>query len=311
MRTLVETLTTGMRARRIALGAVAAAVILAFGVTMAHAQGVPGISPNKCLSGKAKCVNEKVAGLLKCRWKCQKSPTSCGTAQTACENKVMAKFNGDGIDPATSCFGKLEAKDDGVTPEKICTTTGDLAAMEAKADAMVAGIVATLESGRFVDNGHGTVTDNWTGLQWEKKTTAAGSGQNFADPHDVNNRYSWSSGGSDPDGTVFTDFLGELNNGCESADGITVTGGFAEHCDWRLPTIAELQTILLAPYPCGTSPCIDTTVFGPTVASGYWSSTIFVSNPSYAWGVCFGSGYVFDDGGKSSTDYIRAVRGGS
>jgi hypothetical protein len=44
---------------------------------------------------------------------------------------------------------------------------------------------------RFVDNGDGTVTDNQTGLQWEKKTTAVGSVANLADPHDVDNAYTW------------------------------------------------------------------------------------------------------------------------
>ena len=43
----------------------------------------------------------------------------------------------------------------------------------------------------FVDNGDGTVTDQQTGLQWEKKTTAVGSGANAADLHDVDNRYTW------------------------------------------------------------------------------------------------------------------------
>src|SRR6059036_1572800 len=37
---------------------------------------------------------------------------------------------------------------------------------------------------RFVDNGDGTVTDNQTGLQWEKKDGADGV-ENYADPHDV------------------------------------------------------------------------------------------------------------------------------
>jgi len=90
--------------RRIALGAAAIAVVLAFGLTTAHAQ-------NKCLAGKTKCVNKKVAGLLKCQEKCQKDPLKCGGEETACEDKVLVKFNG-ASDPE-SCFGKLEAKNDG------------------------------------------------------------------------------------------------------------------------------------------------------------------------------------------------------
>jgi len=69
-------------------------------------------------------------------------------------------------------------------------------------------------------------------------------------------------------------FLGTLNNGT-STDGTTSNGCFAGHCDWRLPTIVELQTLLLQPYPCRTSPCIDQAVFAPTVALGYSSATTY------------------------------------
>src|SRR5439155_128123 len=69
---------------------------------------------------------------------------------------------------------------------------------------------------RFVDNMDGTVTDNETGLQWEQKD-GAGGGANFADPHDVDNTYTWSSSGTAADGTAFTDFLSRLN-ACTSSD---------------------------------------------------------------------------------------------
>ena len=75
----------------------------------------------------------------------------------------------------------------------------------------------------YTDNDDGTITDNNTGLMWEKKDSLGGG----ADPdnaHDADNTYSWSSSGTDPDGTAFTDFLGELN-GCESSDGNAITGG--------------------------------------------------------------------------------------
>src|SRR5207249_1065782 len=46
-------------------------------------------------------------------------------------------------------------------------------------------------SGCFCDLGNGTIKDTCTGRQWEKKTTAVGSGVNPADLHDVDNRYTW------------------------------------------------------------------------------------------------------------------------
>ena len=71
---------------------------------------------------------------------------------------------------------------------------------------------------RYVDNGDGTVTDHYTGLQWEKKD-GAGGGANLANPHDVDNRYTWSGSGTAADGTAYTDFLSQLNT-CTSPDGV-------------------------------------------------------------------------------------------
>src|SRR5437762_3089789 len=158
----------------------------------------------------------------------------------------------------------------------------------------------------YVDNGDGTVTDNQTGLMWEKKTGTVGT-PNPSDVHDVNNSYTWSgvSPYQNPDGTLFTTFLATLNLDASGAGSSTC---FANHCDWRIPNIVELQGILLAPFPCGTSPCIDSTL-GPTQASNYWSSSSLAGHPSEAWFVYFGIGLVSLDG-KTGGLHARAVRGG-
>jgi hypothetical protein len=164
---------------------------------------------------------------------------------------------------------------------------------------------------RFVDNGDGTVTDHQTDLIWEKKVAGTSC------LHCVNDSYTWSSSGTAPDGTAFTGFLDTLNGGatgvgnCVSADGNNVTGGFNGHCDWRLPSVAELNSIVdSSAAGCGSgSPCIDP-IFGPTQAYLYWSSTTTSGDPNGAWDVAFGSQDASLDG-KTIGYFVRAVRGGS
>lgn len=91
---------------------------------------------------------------------------------------------------------------------------------------------------------------------------------------------------------------------------------FAGHSDWRLPSEGgqnspstgtnELETILLAPYLCGMSPCINA-IFGPTVSSLYWSATTHSPYPGYAWYVAFSNG-AGDTIGTAYAFYVRAVR---
>lgn len=171
--------------------------------------------------------------------------------------------------------------------------SGTLAKLNAQA------AIASIEC-RYHDNNDGTVTDLDTGLQWEQKT-------NDATVHDASNSYSWSSSGTDADGTLFTAFLAGFNV-CQSEDGDAVTGGFAGHCDWRLPSVVELRTIQL-PFPCGAGPCINP-VFGPTAPDIYWSATSDATNTVAAWTSHFynvnTSFVVF----KNLTFFARAVRGG-
>ncbi len=173
---------------------------------------------------------------------------------------------------------------------------------------IVVGIASNVAAGakRFVDNGDGTITDNHTGLMWEKKTGTVGRGGDYDHPRNVNNLYTWTAttGGTAADGTLFTDFLAKMNCTVSATGGCPVGGRYR---DWRIPTIAELKTIL----NCSFAPCIDP-IFGPTgEAIVYWSSSSYAFAPNYyAFGVVFHDGYV-GAGDKRNSVYARAVRGGS
>jgi uncharacterized protein DUF1566 len=170
---------------------------------------------------------------------------------------------------------------------------------------------------RYKDRLDGTFTDENTGLQWEKKTGTLGT-PNPYEPHDVNTTYSWSASGTDPDGTLFTDFLNTLNNTCnlDLATACTTNKqcansgkgkcGFAGHRDWRIPNVKELQSIVdYSKFNPSTS------VPGVTAPHSYWSSTSnadTVDFPGDVWVVPFDlGGAVF--GGKPFGNYARAVRG--
>jgi hypothetical protein len=141
---------------------------------------------------------------------------------------------------------------------------------------------------QYEDTGLGTVIDHVTGLEWEQKAL-----------DNVNITYGWEDAFAYVHGS-------SSSSGTPPSGGVQGLGGQA---DWRLPSHTELQTILLEPYPCGTNPCIDVSVFGPTASSSYWSATTGASFPLIAWFVNFDSGFVNIDG-KAGGRHVRAVRGG-
>lgn len=145
-----------------------------------------------------------------------------------------------------------------------------------------------------------TIIDNETGLEWEKKTTEPGSGVNLSDPHDVDNRYQWCAGISPTctnpnnpfDGGAAMDFLAVLNGGGTSSC-------YAGHCDWRLPTVEELDSL---PRPVGAE-------FQPDAAAPYWTSSTVANWSPNAWYVQ-SSVLDTDSNPKTTLFNVRAVRGG-
>jgi len=200
--------------------------------------------------------------------------------------------------------------------------TPDLPKCQTKFDAKVTATTAKATAAgvpcRYADNGDGTVIDYDTGLQWEKKTPGKCSATPqlclvdtdcpvgtcvAADPHYVNDAYSWN------DALIFV-------NG--TSDGSPVAGpfvGFAGHSDWRLPSLDELRGVVdLNAAGCDTgSPCIDP-IFGPAPGTNggfppfqYWSATTQVSNPPIARLVNFYDGSV-GTFPKGMDARVRAVR---
>lgn len=145
-----------------------------------------------------------------------------------------------------------------------------------------------LQKGRarsYTDNGDGTIIDDSTGLVWEKLT-------NDATIHNVNDVYSWAE--------AFLVKIATLNTApC-----------FANHCDWRLPNLNELQS--LADYG-RVGPAINLRFNAGgsfTESAAYWSSTSYQDSPNSAWYVFFHDGVV-DLSSKNNFGHVRAVRGGS
>jgi len=142
------------------------------------------------------------------------------------------------------------------------------------------------QSTTFVDNGDQTISDQKTGLMWQK----CSQGQSGSD----------CSGGS-ATAPAWTDALSY----CETQIG--TSGTFAGYSDWRVPNRNELQSIV--DDTKGIAPMIDTTKFPGTLSFGYWASTSYALDPTLAWYVHFNTGYVSRYFKTTSGSYwVRCVR---
>jgi hypothetical protein len=183
--------------------------------------------------------------------------------------------------------------------------TGQTTAYTANKNDGIPGAVAVPDDGTvragaplsFTDNGNGTITDNNTGLVWEKKSD---DGSRL---HDKDNIYWWS--GNSVQETIW-DWLEDVN-----------AQAFGGYQDWRVPNARELLSIADLQYQWAVPAAFNTNcVPGATVLTGsctlqvsYWTSTTRASSGFSAWSVT-NYGSVYPDF-KSSTARARAVRGGT
>ncbi len=145
----------------------------------------------------------------------------------------------------------------------------------------------------FTDNGDGTITDNATGLMWEKLSNDGGY-------HDRDTLFSWANA------VEKAKFLNDIE--------------FAGHDDWRLPNQFELFSLVHlgtgtpandplfhtpCPPGCTVLDCSCTATTDPV----YWSSTTYLNGTSGtgAWAVQFDGGFTVAVD-KTFGIYARVVR---
>jgi len=138
-----------------------------------------------------------------------------------------------------------------------------------------------LSQPNYTDNGDGTITDNRTGLMWEK----CSRGQTYFNGTCV--------------GTA--SFMN-----WETAISTCETLNFAGYDDWRLPNIRELFSIV---YFNRYSPAINIIYFPNTNSAYYWTSTTYLNDTASAIDLYFKMGVTGYCAKISCLQNVRCVRG--
>ncbi|MEY2664795.1 MAG: hypothetical protein RIT04_603, partial [Candidatus Parcubacteria bacterium] len=135
----------------------------------------------------------------------------------------------------------------------------------------------------YTDNGNGTVSDNSTGLMWQKCQVGK-------------------SDSNCSTGIPTTVSLATATSTCESLS----LGGYS---DWRVPNRFELETLLTLE---NENPSINRTYFPNTSSAAGWlhmTSSVYAFDPSKVWAVNFSNGTVSGETRNSAVYCLRCVRG--
>jgi len=284
--------------------------------------------------GEAPCIKTSASGKVTCSIK----PASKCTG-AACAGVALC------IDAADSNHdGLIGAGDSGTCPPAPTHTSAPTATRTPTSTPAPTNTPVP----RFVDNADGTVTDLVTNLQWEKKDRSGN------EVHDVGTVWAWAGQCSMSGALCQT--TGLNSNPCNSqtngANGCALcTAGhtcnfnllppmwslpstlngvtFGGHSDWRIPTIAELETIVDTSAPgCipafNSAPCVppafnnnctpgcNVTTCSCESGEGDWSADTDQSDSTSALYMLFTAtgGLATPDDKVIGSHAVRAVRGG-
>lgn len=146
--------------------------------------------------------------------------------------------------------------------------------------AMAQQCKAPLASQQFISHNNGTVTDQRSGLMWKTCLEGQESPQCYGKPTALQ----------------WQDAVNLSQN--------AFTRSFAGYQDWRLPTRAELETLI---EPHCREPATNVQVFPNMAAVGLWSSDIANQANQTAWGIDFTTGRTFEHF-QAASKYVRLVR---
>ena len=203
-----------------------------------------------------------------------------------CEGDFDTDGDVDGSDLAVFAadFGRTDCPPNGPAPVE---KTGQTTLYETGDDGDLEEGVAW-PTPRFTDNGHGTVTDNLTGLIWLKDADRFGQ-------------------------RTWADALSDCNSLAD--DGVDLTDGSTPG-DWRLPNVKELQSLIhygvynpALSDTAGTGQWTSGDPFTNVQSRCYWSATTYTYGTSNAWIVEMVDGYVSDNN-KFISNYVWPVRAG-
>ena len=188
--------------------------------------------------------------------------------------------------PDSSVIAPNFAAYDGTNPPVTLAATGQQVSYAAGDDASAARGVVWSSATRFTDNQNGTVTDILTGLIWLKDAGCLGSAL-------------W------PDGLTAANQL--ASGVCGLADGSTPR-------DWRMPNLAELESLIDA---SASSPALPANhPFLNVTGGSYWTSTSYyggVGGSDKAWTIRLNDGRYMNDTASNvkstSMNVIWAVKG--